>query len=152
MFDVSNFVGASLTTVSMGWAALTGVELVVDHLTPPPVEGKGYYSEPVRAGETVSIKWVITKRTDCNGLSSRVWEGEDNFSMVEAMRVATLPKGTGVYYIPTRIPEETPAGEVRLKIKGYYDCDVKNQEDEWFILGPVVMVVEQGKVDVSSKY
>jgi hypothetical protein len=141
MHDVSNFVGASLTAVSVGWVALTGVDLVVDHLTPPPVAGKGYYSEPVRAGETVNIKWVITKLTDCHGLTSRVWEGEDNFSMMEETRVTTLPKGTGVYYIPTRIPEGTPVGEVSLKIKGYYDCDVTSQENKWFILGPVLLVV-----------
>jgi len=141
MVDISNFVGASLTTVSMGWAALSGVDLVVDHLTPPPIEGMGYYSEPVHPGETVIVRWEIRKRTDCNGLYSRVWEGEDYFSMVEAVRTVNLPKGAGTYYIPTRIPDETPEGQVRLKIKGYYDCDVKNQEDEWFMLGPVVMVV-----------
>jgi hypothetical protein len=142
MVAVNNIVGLAITTASIGWAALSGVAVIEDYFSLPPIEGVGYYDQTVRPGETINVKWVITKRTPCNGVSSRVWEGQDSFSMVEASRPTVIPVGTNmIRYVSTVVPAGTPAGEVKLKVQGYYKCGNAKHAEKWFMLGPVVMVV-----------
>jgi len=60
------------------------------------------------------------------------------------MRATIIPVGTDMKVtVMTRIPETAPAGELRLSVKGYYDCrTVSSDKLSWFMLGPVVMVVD----------
>lgn len=107
--------------------------------TPPAISGSAVYSEPVRAGETVLIPWTITKRVDCPGASSRVWNGRDGFQLSETQQSASLPVGEDMRFnIQTLIPTLSPSGPLTLEIIGYYECDGERRP---FTLGPVLLEV-----------
>lgn len=138
---INNLVGAVTASLALITASVSGYGVVKDYVSDPAIEGYGVYDKPVRAGETVPIEWHISKRTDCGGNSSRVWDGSEGFHMVEGYRTTTIPIGEDQHHIIlTRVPDETPSGEVQLRVKGFYNCG--GTDHEWFILGPVIMVVK----------
>ena len=139
-----NWIAGSLAAVSLMAVSLSGISAVSDHFRDPLIEGYGVYEGVVHPGELVPILWTITKRTTCDGVSGRVWDGEDRYKLTEAMRATIIPVGTDMKVtVMTRIPETAPAGELRLSVKGYYDCrTVSSDKLSWFMLGPVVMVVD----------
>jgi len=137
---IQNFIGAIATSAAFFAASMSGVELATELLSEPLIEGYGIYEKPVRAGETIEIEWIITKRTDCNGVSGRVWKGQLGFYMSEAMRPTGLPSGEAMRItIPTTVPEQAPIGELQLQVKGFYNC--ARDRHDWFLLSPVLLVV-----------
>jgi len=137
---IQNYIGALATSVAFFAASMSGVELASELLSEPLIEGYGTYDKTVRAGETIDIEWVITKRTDCSGVSGRVWRGQHGFYMAEAMRPTGLKSGEEMRItIPTTVPEQAPIGELQLQVKGFYNCTL-NRHD-WFLLSPVLLVV-----------
>ena len=131
-------VGMAAGVVLTAW---NGVDLVKVHISPPLIEGWSVRMTPVTAGDVELLEWNITKRTSCPGVSSRVWNGEDGFYMVEPMRKTALPMNEEeqTYRIPTEIPRLAPEGDLQLSIKGHYDCDGEMFE---YSLGPVELIVE----------
>lgn len=132
---------------TMAMISLQGVELadlVIGDSLPPPIEGVGAVRGTVKAGETVTVDWIITKRTSCNGVSGRYWSTENGFSMNEPLKATALPVtlGPASYKIPTKIPSEVKGSEVTLEIIGWYECP--NDDKEYFRLGPVVIQLEGG--------
>lgn len=128
--------------IAMASAAVEGVQTVRYALTDDLVDGVGsYQGQPVRAGDSVMIRWDITKRTDCPGMNSRVWDGEGGFHVVEAQKPTALPNGRVTPLIPTRIPELAPAGTLTLTVKGWYDCD-KTERHYWQLDPVKIEVIE----------
>ena len=107
---------------SMLFAGVSGVEAVKSFIAKPLIEGSGIYNKAVRAGETVPIRWLITKRTDCLGWLSRVWVGENGYYLLEASSPSGLPASNLAveYNIETTIPSTAPPGSLALSIKGEY--------------------------------
>jgi len=128
---------ASLITISAG---IEGVETAKTVFSPPIIDAVAIAPGQVSAGDEIVIEWDIIKRTSCPGYSSRVWEGANGFHLSEPVQAASIPEGRGVYSIPTLIPHLAPAGDLRLSIKGHFDCD--GREPEYFRLGPVTMTIE----------
>lgn len=127
-------IAAVTFALGSGWIA------AVDVLSPPLISGSGYVETKAKAGDDVMVNWVITKRTDCPGASSRIWSGEGGFHLSEVMQATSIPQNNDAqrYVVPTSVPEMAPDGKLTLKIKGYFDC--QDKEREWFTLGPVVIV------------
>ena len=136
----SNLVGPALAGVALFAAITSSLETYTKVTTPPLIEGAGVVAEPVRAGEKTLVTWAITKRTDCPGLTSRVWHGERGFQLTEMAQVTALDMSEAPreYVIQTYIPELAPPGELRLDIEGFFDC---GDGKEPFSVGPVVMQV-----------
>lgn len=122
---------------------VSAVKVPLDKMTPPAVEGSAVVAMPVRPGQTINVPWQITKRVSCNGVSGRVWDGEDGFSMTEPLRPTSLPAEDRpvTYNIQTTIPELAPAGALNLRVAGYFDCPGGNRI--WWEIGPVQMVVRK---------
>lgn len=121
-------------------ALATGVDVTKDLLAPAQIEGAGFYNQATAPGETIVVKWVITKRTDCPGYSSRVWSGADGFFLSEPVQATAIPVSTRqAYKIPTTLPSLAPVGELELTIRGHFACE--NQPRDYFTLGPVVFNV-----------
>ena len=138
-----NIVYGAITAGGIAVASLSGIGIVSDKMSEPPIEGYASRVTPVVAGQPILAYWNILKRTKCPGASSRVWNGEGSFSMVEPLRKTTL-KGNEVwtkYRIQTDIPSLAPVGGLDLYIKGYYDCGDGPIE---FTLGPLELVVVSG--------
>lgn len=128
--------------------AVHGVDLADTFLSgslPLPIEGVGAVREIAVPGETIIVDWIITKRTNCSGVSGRVWSSPDGFSMNEPVTPTSLPVTAEPrhYQIPTAVPGEVTDDSVELRIQGWYDCP--NSPREYFTLGPVFMEVEQGE-------
>jgi hypothetical protein len=121
-------------------AVVSGRDAVVSVLTPPLIEGAGAVESPVRPGENVLVTWSIDKRTDCPGLTSRVWHGEEGFQLTEPVQITALPKGQAIYHIQTLVPTMAPPGHLTLKIKGHFECP--GAAPVAFALAPVHMEVE----------
>lgn len=117
----------------------TVAQSAYQYARPSIVEGVGAYHSPVTAGETVLIDWMITKRIDCPGQSSRVWSGENGFSMSESMRPTKMPVGTGTYKVETKIPDEAPEGDLKMTVSGYFECP--HRDREYFSLNPIILKV-----------
>lgn len=137
--NVTNAVLPIAAIVAGALAFDSGRETVVSLTTPPVIEGYGEYAEPVRAGEVALIHWRITKRTDCPGLTSRVWDGPGGFHLTETVQQTSLPKGTFDRKIETEIPTLAPAGELTLSIVGFFQCEGDGKTP--FRLGPVNLTV-----------
>lgn len=131
-------VGMAFGLVLTAW---NGLDLVKEHISKPLVEGWAVRMTPVTAGDVELLEWVIIKRTDCPGVTGRVWNGEDGFYMVEPLRKTALPMNEEkqTYRISTEIPSLAPAGYLQLTIKGHYDCGGDVTE---YTLGPVELIVE----------
>ena len=100
-----------------------GVNVVSVLTTPPPITAVArVIPYQASAGDVVTLTWDIQKNVDCPGYSARVWDGESGFHVSEAVRPTSLPKGQGIYRIPTGIPEMAPAGILTLRISGHFDC------------------------------
>ncbi|PCJ24100.1 MAG: hypothetical protein COA96_10165 [SAR86 cluster bacterium] len=128
---------AAFSVLSAGWS---GVDLYFVKTTPPTIEGYATRVAPVRAGQDIRLEWHITKLTDCPGVASRVWDGEDGFRMTEAQKSTSLPKTKTItkYRFQTRIPNLAPVGELNLSIMGYFDCP---DGKKYWSLGPVTLNV-----------
>lgn len=112
-----------------------------EFLLPDPISGTGSVSGPVTAGEIAIVDWVISKSTDCPGVSSRVWFGEDGFQLTEPLQMTALPVGENMQYaIQTDVPLMAPPGLLELHIIGKFECP--GQAARAFDLGPVFMTVE----------
>lgn len=127
--SLSSAIAAGLLAIASAFDAVTVLT------SPAPIEGVGYYTAPVSAGETVIVDWQITKRVDCPGFTGRVWEGENGFFLAEPLQPTALPMGTITPKIPTAIPPQAPIGDLRLTIKGAFDCE--GREEIHFSLTPV---------------
>lgn len=121
---------------------IMGAKVLVDAKLPPAVEGSGYFSGTAMPGESIPVLWQIVKRTECPGLNSRSWDGEDGFHITETLKPTSLPTTDGFveYLIETKVPDLAPPGELRLTIKGWYECPGADKEP--FTLGPVLIMVE----------
>lgn len=138
-----NAIMPALAVFSVLTAGSSAVDLYVSKTTLPIVEGYATRIAPVRAGEDIRLEWNITKRTDCEGVSSRVWAGSNGFRMTESQKSTALPKTNGVekYRFQTHIPNKAPSGKLTLNIKGYYDC---SKGREYWSLSPVTLRVVDG--------
>lgn len=125
---------------AIGFALTTGAWTISDVALPRMIDGTGEVSGPVVAGQQANIKWHVDKRTPCDGTISRVWTGENGFSLTEPYRDSMLPEGRGVYIIPAMVPELAPPGSLSLSLMVRYDCP--RQLSRRFALGPVEMTVE----------
>lgn len=136
----SNLVGPALAGVALFAALTSSLETYTELTTPPLIEGTGVVVDPVRAGEKTLVTWAIVKRTECPGLTSRVWHGEGGFQLAEMAQVTALEMSDvpREYEIETYIPELAPPGELRLDIDGFFDC---GKGKEPFTIGPVIMEV-----------
>lgn len=136
----SNIVGPTLAGAALFAAITSSLETYSKLTTPPLIEGAGVVSGPVMAGERTLVTWTITKRTDCPGLTSRVWHGEGGFQLTEQTQVTALDMSDipREYAIQTYIPELAPPGELRLNVRGFFDC---GGEKEPFSIGPVIIEV-----------
>lgn len=136
---LTNATAAVLALSAAGLAAVSSRDAVVTVMTPTMIEGRGSVSDPVQAGERVLVTWVIDKRTQCPGLTSRVWHGEGGFQLTEPVQIAALPEGSGTYQIETAVPALAPSGDLTLTIKGHFECP--GAAPIAFALEPVVMEV-----------
>lgn len=130
-------VGSAALAVLVGLQSGMEVARVITS-TPAITATASLTSEAVNAGAVTFISWSISKSVDCPGWASRVWSGEGGFHMSEMAQATSIPKGDGVYNIPTVIPDFAPAGRLELSIRGHFDCD---EGKTYFNLGPVVMDV-----------
>lgn len=137
---LTNAAVAALALSAAGLAAMSSRDAVVTVMAPPLIEGHGSVSGPVHAGERVLVTWVIDKRTQCPGLTSRVWHGEGGFHLTEPVQITALPEGAGTYQIETAVPALAPPGHLRLKIKGHFECP--GAAPVAFALEPVLMEVQ----------
>lgn len=124
-----------------GALALATLWNVGEVIAPEPIYGAAVYADPVTAGEAILLPWSIDKRTDCPGYAGRVWEGQQDFSLSEPVQATSIPEGVGTYNIPTKIPGLAPAGEMKLWIKGHFDCP--GAPPRYFTLGPVIFEVTE---------
>lgn len=133
---------AALTVTAVQFFAGIG-SLVVTGTAPPPIEGRGYVTGTVSAGEVVPVNWTITKRTNCDGTNSRVWSGQNGFHLTEEARPTQLPQTETAqhYTIETKVPEQAPPGSLTLTIQGEYTCPTAPSQA--FVLGPVNMEVTE---------
>lgn len=106
----------------------------------PPISGTGKALAVAHAGEQLPILWDLVKETDCPGYSGRVFEGPNGFYVSEPVQSNGLPRGEIKKIIHTDIPAFAPVGEIRMYIKGHYDCP--NEDPQYFTLGPVLITVE----------
>lgn len=139
MFTTTHAAGISV--IVSGFLAINStINLASAILTPAPIEAFAAFSDPVNAGQLVSIEWQILKRVDCIGSSQRVWTGENGYSKREPIAPTTLPVTDDwqSFEIETRIPENAPEGWLRLSVEGVYDCPERRYP---FSLGPVVFQV-----------
>lgn len=115
--------GRAYIPLALAVAAMLVIASAYTHLIRGPlIEGVGSVDGPVRAGEVALVHWVITKRTDCPGESSRVWSGADGFYLADPMRATGLPMGDLQRSIQTTIPSAAPSGPLTLTIRGRFDC------------------------------
>lgn len=137
-----NILVVGIASASIGLAAMSGVDTAVKYNQPPAIEGSAMRVSPVRAGDTITLAWRITKRTDCPGEFSRVWVGRNGFRLVEAQRSSSMPSSQDEqrYRIPTEIPSLSPVGNLELYINGEYNCP---SGDLYYSLGPVNLIVEE---------
>lgn len=141
----ATFFGASVVAISI--QAMTtfigGATVAIEKLTPPPIEGYATTQEKVWPGGTVWVKWKIVKRTDCPGVNSRVWRGENGFEITEESKPTELPVSIDwrAYDIVTEIPKLAPPGHLALTIEGEYRCPGADAVE--FSLGPVLMEVQE---------
>lgn len=144
--SLSNAVPGAIIAAFFAQSSLTLVQTsatLLQHVVPPAIEGIGFVSAPVKAGEVALVQWQITKRTGCQGINSRVWSGVNGFSVTEEKKQTTLP-ATGkpeVYKVQTIIPQGAPPGPLSLTIQGEYKCI--GSEPHSFVLGPVEMRVTE---------
>lgn len=135
----SHVAPVALFGAALVWGGINVAADLREANTPPAISGYAVYSEPVRAGEAVLIPWTITKRVDCPGASSRVWNGQGGFHLSEVQQSTSLPVGEDMRFdIQTHIPSLAPVGPLVLEIIGFYDCD---DERKSFTLGPVLLEV-----------
>ena len=141
MINVLDITIPIVSSAAMLVATGVNIDRAKDYLSLPLIEGWSVRMTPVTAGDVELLEWNITKRTSCPGVSSRVWNGEDGFYMVEPLRKTALPMNEEeqTYRIPTEIPRLAPEGDLQLSIKGHYDCDGEMFE---YSLGPVELIVE----------
>ena len=131
-----------LAVTSLFIGAYSSVDTAIDLNSPPAIEGWAIRVAPVVAGQNILVPWHIIKRTGCPGESSRVWNGEGGFYLVEASRKTALPMNEieTSYRIPTEVPMLAPEGDLLLRIDGYYDCPDRDRIE--FSIGPVELKVE----------
>lgn len=135
----TNITGPVLAAGALFAAAWSGYSTVSELTTPAIVEGAGVVDGPVYAGENTLVTWLITKRVDCPGLTSRVWHGENGFQLTEQAQVTTLDVSEAKEYrIQTRVPDLAPPGDLRLDVEGFLDC---GDGKMGFSIGPVFMEV-----------
>jgi hypothetical protein len=134
-------IASKIAWPAAGFLAAAGALEVADIALPPPISGGASYSEPVVPGEIVLVPWAITKRTECPGETSRVWDGQGNFHLTEPKQATALPAGTITPNIQTKVPEMAPAGGLQLRIVGFFQCEGERRQD--FALGPVTFTVER---------
>lgn len=140
----SNIISPVLLSASAALAVASGVDTVRYFVMPRHIEGIGAVSGPVTAGHDVLVDWVVTKRTDCPGVTSRVWYGQDGFQLTEPLQATSLPSGEAMQFsIQTKIPALAPPGELELHIVGAFECS--GQQPAKFDLGPVYMQVTDGQ-------
>ena len=140
--NIPTYIIAGLIVLQTGAASVDAVKLYVWHKDPTPISGEGIAPNLVHAGETVQIDWTLLKTVDCNGTSSRVWHGTNDFLLVEPSRPTTIPASPEAQHVSvsTHIPAEAPLGPLHLSVVGSYDCsDILGERQ--FELGPVVMEV-----------
>lgn len=130
----SKFGLPALAAVSAMLAIAEGREAFTALTSKPLIDGIGVYAETVTAGETVPVHWVIEKDTDCEGVTSRVWNGE-GFFWSEPQQSTALPMGSWSGDIQTKIPVLAPSGNLELTIKGYFECP--GEARRYFSLTPV---------------
>lgn len=127
----------------IGAVAAIGLLEIGDVVLPPMIEGYGDVTGEAVPGREVLVNWVITKRTECPGVTSRAWFGEGGFQLTEPLQATALPVGENMAYsIPTRVPGLAPAGDLELHIVGAFNCP--GETPSRFDLGPVMMVVKDG--------
>ena len=126
--------------------ANTTFAVVGERMFPPPIEGHAYVIEAAPAGETALIAWTITKRTDCPGQNTRVWNGAGGFHLTEPLRPTSLPTSLtpATYTIPTPVPDYAPPGTLHLTIEGFYQCVGGPRTN--FTLGPVTLTVPEAEL------
>lgn len=122
--------------------AFTGGQVVVANFAPAPIEGMGRALGEAIPGKEVIIQWDITKRTNCPGVNSRVWHGQNGFFLNEKQMVTSLPATftPKQYLIPTYVPAMAPVGPLTLSIVGQYKCP--GGATQAFTLGPVNMEIK----------
>ena len=122
--------------LSVSVLAFSAMTSLVSYVAGPTISGSAEYSQPVRAGETVLVKWTFHKTGPCPGENSRVWTGERGFHVTEATKRNSLPITDKPFtpVIPTKIPDRAPPGKLTLAIKG--ECGTLP-----FTLGPVTFNV-----------
>ena len=125
---------------SMSYLSWTVADTAYTAIQPAPIEGKATVEGVPFPGELVTVKWDMIKRTPCPGQASRVWSGQNSYSLSEALEPASLPQGAATYRIPPRVPLTVPPGEAKLTISGFIEC--KDQPRQYFTLTPVVMQVD----------
>lgn len=104
----------------------------------PPIEGHGETQAEVKPGEYIWVDWEITKRVKETGNVTRTWFGADGFYEPRFVGSPSLPLGHGVYSIGVVVPENAPAGPLKLFIEGWYQDGGRKRD---FSLGPVTMEV-----------
>jgi hypothetical protein len=137
----THYLAALGGSLSIALALGSGAEVVSVLTTPAPITATArvipYQSA---AGDVVTLTWDIQKNVDCPGYSARVWDGESGFHMSEAVRPTSLPKGQGIYKIPTEIPAMAPVGILTLRIVGHFDCPSATRSH--FVIGPVNLEIK----------
>lgn len=139
--QVADAFGPILLAVTGITTAFNLADAGLDYFTPPPIEGVGIYGAPVHPGETVLVEWSLIKRTGCDGVNARVWDGADGFHLSEPLRPTGVSPGGERQIkasIPTEIPDTAPSGKLTLRIVGTYCPDT---DPTPFTLGPVVFEV-----------
>ena len=107
----------------------------------PKITGHGSYDNNVQPGQTILVKWKLTKTTTCPGLYSRTWTGEGGYYLSEGMRSTNIPlSDNDVYRVATLIPSTAPIGHLQLVVSGYYECS--HWRKYKFKLEPVILIVE----------
>ena len=137
---------SKLTVVAISIFAITAsvadIGAGVNHLLQPaPVQGSGFVRGSVYPGQDAQVNWAIIKQTDCAGESSRIWIGEGDFSMMEAVSpiLASDSHGKKRFVSPVTVPEQAPKGALSMVMVGHYQCE--GEVKQGFSLGPVEMIV-----------
>lgn len=130
---------AAAAVLSVFFAVDSGVGAAAALFTPAAVEGVGVARGNAIAGYPVFVDWDIDKRTECGGVSSRVWSGPDGFFLSETVQATALPMGRNQITVPTDVPRLAPVGTLELNIVGSFQCETGGPIH--FKLGPVFIEV-----------
>lgn len=129
-----------LAIAALASISLQGVDVAkvfLKDIIPPPIEGVGSARGVGQSGKEILVDWIITKRTDCKGVSGRSWHTDSGFRLDEPLTVTTLPQSLEpiAYHISTKIPHDIEGDSVYLSIVGWYECGTEGRD--FFELGPV---------------